>query len=176
MPEAPPSSGQKLPKASLLSPNAGFRSDSFATMDKRISSNHAYMVPDRGFRKQLHTLDPELEVVWEWGVGKWQIWRMPKDGADPCHVLTVETKDKSYRELGTDILLKLKHGSYLANMTTNQLVNYFDELDNQVMRRKQNDMYNLIHSITLDTLDWQRGVIKIQIPRNYKVRRAILDA
>lgn len=145
-------------------------------MEKRTSTTHATMVPDRGFRKQLHALDPELEVVWEWGAQKWQIWRVPKDGTNPCHVLTIQTKDRSYRELGTDVLLKLRHGSYLANMTTNQLVNYFNEMDNQVQRRKAKDMENLIHSITLDTLDFQRGVIKLQVPRNYKVRRAILDA
>jgi len=145
-------------------------------MEKRTTVAHVTMVPDRGFRKQLHALDPELEVVWEWGANKWQIWRIPKDGADPCHVLTVQTEGRSYRELGTDVLLKLRYGSYLANMTTNQLVNYFDEMDNQVQRRKEREMRNLVSSITSESLDFLRGVPKIQVPRNFKVRRAILDA
>lgn len=143
---------------------------------ERKATNDVAMFPDRGFTKQLQTLDPELEVVWDWASAKWEIWRFPKDRSEAHHVLTVQTKGKTYRELGTDILLKLQQGSYLANMTLNQLVNYFDELDNQVLRRRQRDMYNAINSITMETLNYQRGVQQVQVPRNMKIRRAITGA
>lgn len=134
------------------------------------------MYPDRGFTKQLHALDPELEVVWDWGTSKWEIWRFPKDGSESHHVLTVQTKDRTYRELGTDILLQLRHGAWLARLPLNNLVNYFDEMDNQEQRRKEKALYDKIHDITMETMDYQRGVIKIQVPREMKIRRVIEGA
>lgn len=134
------------------------------------------MYPDRGFTKQLHALDPELEVVWDWGSDKWEIWRFPKDGTEEHHVLTVQTKDRSYRELGMDVLLKLREGAWLARMPLNNLLNYFEEMENQEQRRKQKAFADLIHDITLETMDYQRGVIKIQVPRTLKIRKVIESA
>ena len=31
------------------------------------------MVADLGFKKQLQALDPELDVVWDWGSARWEI-------------------------------------------------------------------------------------------------------
>ena len=38
------------------------------------------MVPDRGFKKQLKAIDKELDVVWDWGSEKWEIWKFPEFG------------------------------------------------------------------------------------------------
>lgn len=163
------------------SPNKGLllsvSEPKYVPMKNRIRANDAVMVPDRGFTKQLKALDPEYECVWDWGTTRWQIWRFPKDkNTEPYHVLTVDTDNRSYREVSTDILLKLRRGLVLGRMSLNQLVNYFDEMDNQILRRKQKEMYNKIHDITLETLNYQRGVPQVQVPRNLKVRRAIVNA
>jgi len=128
-------------------------------------------IPDKGFTKQLHILDPELEVAWDWGAEKWEIWRFPKDGGEAFHVMTVQTKDKSYRALGADILLQLQKGDP-ARFTANQFVAYFEELDNQVRRRKMETFKAHIKDIALDSFINLHCKI-IQVPQSYSVGRAV---
>ncbi len=138
--------------------------------------NDAVMVPDRGFTKQLKCLNSEFDVVWDWGSQNWEIWKFPKDKAkEPNYVLSVRTKDKSYRKLGADILLKLQEGRQLLELSLTNLVNYFDEMDNQVERRKAKDFKNRIEAITNETQSYARGVIHIQVPRKFKIARVIND-
>ena len=138
------------------------------------------MIPDRGFRKQLKTLDPELEVAWNWGSEKWEIWRFPKDGGESHYVLGVETKDKSYRELGTDVLLRLQ--AIPSNrFSAKELIAYFDELDTQNERRKAREFSNKLQAMGKEIWDfhWRPGgerPIRIQVPQQMKVRRIIEDA
>lgn len=142
------------------------------------------MVPDRGFRKQLKALDSELEVAWNWGSEKWEIWRFPKDGGENHYVLSVETKDKSYRELGTDVLLKLQ-AIAPGRWGAKELIAYFDELDTQNERRKAKEFKNKIRDMGEEIwkFHWRPGgmgegeiPIRIQVPREIKVRRVIADA
>lgn len=131
--------------------------------------NHVGMVPDRGFTKQLKILDPELDVVWDWGSEKWEVWKFPEEaGKEPYCVLVVQTTGREYRELGADILLKLQWGRP-ERFTLQQLVGYFDEMDRQVKRRKQKELENKIESITRENLDWLRGIVKIAVPRSYMI-------
>ena len=129
------------------------------------------MIPDRGFTKQLHALDPELEVAWDWGSSKWEIWRFPKDGSAPFHILTVQTKDRNYRELGADILLKLQKGDP-ARFSKGQLIKYLDELDNQERRRKMEAFKTMIGDIAHESFINVHCKI-IQVPRKYSVGRAV---
>lgn len=135
----------------------------------------AVMVPDRGFTKQLKALDPEYEVVWDYGKMKWEIWKVPREGGKkPYHVLTVETKGKSYRELGTDVLLKLQYNQWFSqNFTAKQIADYFDEMDRQIQRRKAQDFRNKIQGIALDTFSYAQGILQVQVPRSFRVARAI---
>lgn len=133
--------------------------------DYRVQ-NDAVMVPDKGFTKQLHALDPELEVVWDWGASKWEIWRFPKNGKEPFHCMTVQTQNREYRDLGADILVKLAAGDP-GRYTLNELVAYFDEMDNQVRRRKRRDFMNKIESITMETQQYARGVLQVAVPKCY---------
>lgn len=144
--------------------------------------NSAAMVPDKGFRKQLHALDPELEVVWDWGSEKWEIWRFPSArgedatlNKEPFHVLTVQTRDRTYRELGADILLKLQL-SDPRRFTLKDLVAYFDEMDAQVQRRKRKELIAKIEDITKETFNYQHAVVQIQVPKEFRMRRVIEDA
>ena len=142
--------------------------------------NSAVMIPDRGFRKQLKTLDSELEVAWNWGSEKWEIWRFPKDGGESHYVLSVETKDKSYRELGADVLLKLQ-AIAPGRWGVKELVAYFDELDTQNERRKAREFSNKMQAMGNEIWDfhWRPGgerPIRIQVPEQIKVRRVIADA
>ncbi len=137
--------------------------------------NDAVMVPDRGFTKQLRCLDPELGVVWNWGQEIWEIWRFPKDGKEPHHVLSVKTKGRTYRELGADVLLKLQEGWQLGNLTVAQLASYLDELDNQVQRRKAKVFSNKIQDIAKETMNFVSGVLQVQVPRMMKIGRVVTN-
>lgn len=106
-------------------------------------TNDVGMVPDRGFRKQLKALDPTLEVVWDWGAEKWEIWKFPKDGQLPYHVTTVQTKDRSYRELGADVLVALQQTLQLGY---DDIIKYLDEHNEQILRRKRQEF--------LDKISW----------------------
>jgi hypothetical protein len=132
----------------------------------------AYMTPDRGFVKQLKKLHKEFEVVWDWGSNKWEIWQCPK-GKKGNHVLTVETKGKTYRELGADILLNLQQTLAWQHMSAKQICDYLDEMDNQERRRKAKEFKNKIDSITNETFDYARGVIKMQVPRCFSLGRMV---
>ena len=138
--------------------------------------NSAVMAPDVGFTKQLQALDKELEVLWNWALEKWEIWRFPKGEGnrktEPFHILTVQTKGKEYLELSQEILLRLQW-SDSRRWTTNSLIAYFDEMDNQTRRRKRKDFTNLIEDITKETLNYQFAVPMVQVPENIKVRRII---
>jgi len=136
-------------------------------------SPDAAMVPDRGFVKQLHKLDEELFPLWDWGAEKWEIWRFPKNGKPEFHVMTVQTQDRSYRELGADVLLKLQAGDP-HRYSLQQLLDYFDEMDDQILRRKKKALHDKIKDIALDSFTNIHCKI-IQVPKEFKVRRALSD-
>lgn len=136
-------------------------------------SNDACMTPDRGFVKQLKMLDKEFEVVWDWGKEKWEIWRIPKDGSLPLHMCTVETKGKGYRELGADVLMKLREGDP-TRFTLNELISYWDEMDDQILRRKKEAFSQKLRDFARDSFTNIHCKI-IQVPREMKIRRAITD-
>jgi len=147
--------------------------------------NPAIMTPTKGFRKQLQLLDKKLEILWDWGSEKWEIWRFPKNRAGH-HVLTVQTKDKTYRELGVDVLLKLQEIDS-HRLTTKQLIAYFDGLDDQRQKEKARELSNKIQAMAREVWDfhwrpWKGGgpigwrPIRIQVPKEFKVRRIIEDA
>lgn len=135
--------------------------------------NDAVMVPDRGFVKQLKKLDPDYEVLWDWGMEKWEIWCMRKDSPGH-HVATVQTTDRSYRELGADVLLKLQAGD-TTKFSVKELCDYFDELDNQVLRRQEQDLKNKVDSIVSETFNFARGVLQVQVPQKLKIGRAVAN-
>jgi len=134
----------------------------------------AEMVPDVGFVKQLKKLRPTYEVVWDGISKKWQIWDFPKEeGKDPFCITVVQTAGKTYRELGADVLLRLQEGD-TTRFTLAELVAYFDELDNQVQRRKRKDFLNKIDSIARDTFSFAQGILAVQVPQTYKIARNVL--
>ena len=113
------------------------------------------MVPDRGFRRQLKALDKSLEVVWDWGAEKWEIWCFPDDGKLPYHVTTVQTKDRTYRELGADILVSLQQCLHLGY---DNIIKYLDEHNNQIQRRKRQEFVDKISWISRDNWSTIYGV------------------
>ena len=147
--------------------------DDYPSFRQWRKRHDAVMRPDKGFTKQLKCLDPEFDVVWDWGSEKWEIWKFPKFKPE-YHVLTVETKDKTYRQLGADILIRLQESMVWDKFTLSELVAYFDELDNQVRRRKERDLSNAIESIVKETFNYYHmNIVQIQVPQKYKVRREI---
>ena len=149
------------------------------------AENDAVMVADVGFKRQLRALDPELDVIWDWGASKWEIWRFPgqkdlkkKVNEKAHHVLTIQTQGKKFRELGADILLKLQAGD-TQKFTLKQLTNYFDQLDRNIQREKERKLLNNISAMNRDFLEI--GVFKKTVPKEYlfetknslRVRRVI---
>ena len=113
------------------------------------------MVPDRGFLKQLKVLDPTLEVVWDWGAEKWEIWCFPTDGRLPYHVTTVQTTNRSYRELGADLLVSLQQAMHLGY---DNVIKYLDEHNNQILRRKRQSFLDKVQWATRDNYSTLYGV------------------
>jgi len=128
------------------------------------------MVPDRGFVRQLKKLRATYEVVWDALSHRWEIWDFPKGEAGK-HITTVQTKNRTFRELGTDVLLRLQQYSW-DRYTVKELCDYFDEMEEQDRRRKMKDFRNKIEAITLETFDYVRGVRKIQVPRKWDLKGA----
>lgn len=137
------------------------------------SKDDVLMTPDKGFVKQLKKLDPDYEVVWDWASEKWEIWCFRKD-RNTFHVATVQTKDRTYRELGADVLLKLQAGD-TSKFSLKELVDYFDEMDRQVLRRQEQNLKNKIESIVKETFNYARGVLQVQVPQKIRLRRVIGD-
>lgn len=107
------------------------------------------MVPDRGFVKQLKKLDENLEVVWDWGSEFWEIWDFPKEG-EPYMVTRVQTKDRNYRELGADILLSIQKSMFLG---IDKILEYIDEQNAQIQRRKRQEFIDKIQWISRDNYE-----------------------
>jgi hypothetical protein len=131
----------------------------------------ATMVPDRGFTKQLKALDPELEVLWNWLTEKWAIWSFPK-GREPYHVMTIESKGKSYRELGQDVLIHLTEINSQRYESKNILA-YLDEHNRQVQRRKMKDFRNKIDAIARDTFNYAQGILQVAVPQSYRIEEVL---
>ncbi len=141
----------------------------------RTGLNDAVMVPDKGFTKQLKKLNKEYEVVWDWGSHKWEIWMFPKAlGEEPYHVLTVQTQGRSYRELGADVLLGLQTFSW-EKFSAKELADYLDEMDDQIVRKKEKKFKSLIQDIALDSFINIHCKI-IQVPKTYKLGRVVSNA
>lgn len=131
--------------------------------------NDAVMAPDRGFTKQLKTLDKDFEVVWDWASEKWEIWKFPKD-KEPFHVTTIQTKNKKYRELGADILLRLQQ---FDNFSGKQIADYLEAVEDQHRRRRLKDFKNKIESIAFETFNYAQGILQIQVPKKFKIAEAV---
>jgi len=133
------------------------------------------MIADVGFKKQLWSLDPELDVVWDWASSRWEIWRFPGQGSKPkklydpraTHVMTIQTKQRTFRELGADVILTLQAGD-TSRFSLQQLVSYFDKMDDNIHRAKEKQLANKISAITRDSSDYMRGVLKVQVPKRFQ--------
>jgi len=152
-------------------PSNNFAFPTFVEFREFGNLRRGFMVPDRGFTKQLHILDPELEIAWDWGTSKWEIWRFPRNGDVPFHIMTVQTKDRTYRELGADVLLKLQAGDPIR-FTKKQLIDYLDEIDRQDRRRKAEEFKTKLMDLALDSFINIHCKI-IQVPKEYSVGRTV---
>ena len=153
-------------------------------------TNDAVMVADVGFKKQLRSLDKELDLVWNGS--KWEIWRFPGQGANvkklaskrAVHVMTVQTKGRNFRELGADILLKLQAGD-TQRFSTKELCDYFDKLDDNIERAKRKKIESWFDARRREVAWFTRG-LRVAVPRRFagghllagpskefKVRRAL---
>ena len=121
------------------------------------------MTPDKGFTKQLKKLDKDLEVMWDWGSEVWEIWCFPTDGRGDYLVTRVMGKGKSYRELGQDVLLNIQMHMSIG---PENILDYLDEHNNQLERRKAKDFKNKIRDMALDAFT-PLFEYSIQVPKDY---------
>jgi len=107
-------------------------------------------------------LDEEFEFVWDAGGERWEVWKFPKEKMG-YHVLTIQTKDKSYREIGADILLKIREIQSF-HFDAKKIMDYLMESERQERRRKAKDFMNKIEAIAKDTFNYSRGVLQVDVP------------
>ena len=118
-------------------------------------------------------LDKHLDVMWNWVNENWSIWYFPDDfGAEPYHVTTVCGKGKSYRELGQDILLSIQQ-ALTFRADPDKLLDYIEEHNNQIRRRREKDFKDKIRQISKETYNYVHGVLQVQVPRAQKVDEAL---
>jgi len=135
-------------------------------------TNDAVMVADIGFKKQLQTLDAELDIVWSGN--KWEIWRFPGQKGNvkkiaserAVHVMTVQTQGRNFRELGADILLKLQAGD-TRKFSTKELCDYFDKMDDNIERAKRKKVENWFESRRKEVAWYTRG-LRLSVPRRFR--------
>ena len=83
--------------------------------------------------------------------------------------MTVQTKDRTFRELGADILLQLQWGDP-HRWELKDLVRYFDQMDDNIQRAKEKRFRDWFDSVTGETFDYVRGVVKRQVPGSYRLK------
>jgi hypothetical protein len=135
------------------------------------TTNDGVMVADVGFKRQLRILDKELDVVWNGS--KWEIWRFPgqkgkvKKISDPraIHVMTVQTQKRTFRDLGADILLKLRAGD-LHKYSTKQIMDYLDAIDDNIQRAKRKDFEGWFDDRKAEVAWYTRG-LRVSIPKRF---------
>ena len=135
------------------------------------TTNDGVMVADIGFKRQLRALDPELDVVWSGS--KWEIWRFPGQkervkklkSKRATHVMTVQTKGRSFRELGADVLLNLQKGD-LRKYTLKEINNYFDAMDDNIQRAKAKEMENWFTDRRKE-FEWYGRGLRVKVPERF---------
>ena len=147
------------------------RIGALASKKDRKVKNHVAMIPDQGFTKQLKLIDQDLEVLWDMGTDRWEIWCFPAFG-EPYHVTTVQTKDRTYKQLSADVLMSLK---WSYDLGPKKILAYLEEQEAQEARRKAKERKDKIDSITREFVDNFRGVIKIQVPRSLRISRGVRE-
>lgn len=129
------------------------------------TTNDAVMIPSPFFIKQLRTLDPLLYVQWDRISMRWEIWKKPK-GKPPYMVMRVQNQDRSYRDLGADILLKLQEGDPWR-FTEREFLAYFDAMDDAIQESKRRALLNKVESVRKEHLWWIRG-LRVQVPKRFE--------
>jgi len=136
-------------------------------LSRRIDSPDAAMIASPGFIRQLHALDKRLQPVWNFTKERWEIWCFPGQeekqkrwNSKAYYVMTVQTKDGDYRELGADILIKLQKGDP-TRYTLEQLVAYFDELDRNIQREQNR---RLMERIGYLNKEWVKYAYTYSVP------------
>lgn len=153
-----------------------------------LRSNDGVMIGDVGFKKQLWALDKELDLVWDPLGERWEIWRFPGQGdtkrkkidEKTIHVCSIMTQDRSFREVGADVLLKLQAGD-TKRFSTDELADYFDKMDDNIQRAKRRELMNYLEGVDSETKNWW-SKFRTQVPNSYmidiptskKVARAIV--
>lgn len=145
------------------------------------------MVASLGFKKQLWALDKCLDVVWNFIIEKWEVWKFPGQeekkvklwNDQAFHVTTIQTKKKEFRDLGADILLKLQAGD-TRKFSLEQLVQYFNQMEKNLVREKNKRLYENIHARNLDLAHYSLTISQpvpkeylFQTPNSLSVQRAI---
>lgn len=134
------------------------------------------MVADLGFKKQLWALDPELDVVWDWASSKWEVWKFPGQEKKKVkrldhksyHVTTIQTKKRTFRELGADILLNLQQLDP-HRYSLKDYVAYFDKLDENIHRAKEKAFTEKMNAMHAETFWYMRGLRKT-VPSSYQIK------
>jgi hypothetical protein len=82
--------------------------------------------------------------------------------------MTVQTKKRTFRELGADILLRLQEGDP-CRYSLKDFVAYFDQLDENVRRAKEKAFTDKLDAMHRETFWYMRG-IRRTVPQSYQIK------
>lgn len=142
--------------------------------DEMRRTNDGIYIADYGFKKQLWALDNELDVVWNAAIKRWEIWKFPGQANKKLKafdekakfVMAVQTKNRTFRELGADILVKLQEYSF-ERFTVKQLCAYLDQQDENILRAKRKSFTNYLESVAKETAWYLKG-LRLSVPAKLK--------
>jgi len=137
------------------------------------TTNDGAMIADVGFKKQLQALDKELDVVWDNVANKWEIWKFNGQGdkvkkrldSRARHVMTVQTQDRTFREVGADILLNLQKND-TSKYSLKEIMGYFDQMDENLQRANRKRLDDKLSDCSKE-LSWHTRGQRFQIPRRF---------
>jgi len=137
------------------------------------TTNDGVMVADVGFKKQLQALDKELDIVWDNVSNKWEVWKFIGQGGrvkkrlNPRarHVMTIQTQDRTFREVGADIILNLQKND-LRKYSVEEIMGYFDKMDENILRAKRKRLNDRLSDCSKE-LAWYTKGLRVQVPKRF---------
>ena len=90
-----------------------------------------------------------------------------------CHVMTVQTGKRSFRELGADIILNLQAGD-TRRFSTKELCNFFDDMDDKIKREKVKKVEDWFDSRRREVAWYTRG-LRVTVPKRFLVGSVMLE-
>ncbi len=102
-------------------------------------------IPSNEFCKKLYLFDPDLRVVWDEGMGVWQIWHENNVTKELSHVMNVMEDNGMYRPLDDRVFPVLIRNMWYAQHPDETQKDFVDVFIDKIEKEHQTTMDNLKH-------------------------------